>query len=65
MIQLFTFYPGLIPGLRPANETALLHNDVFHWLGASLESALFIVFKNGKYFLHLIQFLNTDPPQVV
>ena len=33
-------YAGLILGLLPANETALLCNDVSHWLGASLESAL-------------------------
>ena len=31
----------LILGLRPANETALLCNDVCHWLGASLESGLY------------------------
>ena len=31
---------GLILGLRPANETALLCNDVSHWMVANLESAL-------------------------
>ena len=31
--------PGLILGLRPANER--WRNDVSHWLGASLESALY------------------------
>ena len=32
--------PGLILGLCPANEIALLCNDVSHCLGANLESAL-------------------------
>ena len=32
--------PMLIIGLRPTNERPLLCNDVSHWLGASLESAL-------------------------
>ena len=32
---------GLILGLCPANETALLCNDVSHWLGTNLESALY------------------------
>ena len=36
----FIRIPGLILGLRPANETALLCNDVSHWLAASLASAL-------------------------
>ena len=33
--------PGLILGLRPANERRhyFICNDVSHWLGASLESA--------------------------
>ena len=31
---------GLILGLRTANERALLYNNVSHWLGANLESAL-------------------------
>ena len=33
-------YTGQILGLRPANETALLCNDVCYWLGANLESPL-------------------------
>ena len=32
--------PGLILGLHPANET-LICNDISHWLGANLESALY------------------------
>ena len=33
---------GLIPGLRPANERRryFVMNDVSHWLGTNLESAL-------------------------
>ena len=31
---------GLVLGLRPANEMPLLCNDVSHWLGTNLESAL-------------------------
>ena len=31
---------GLILGLRPANEGLLLCNNISHWLGANLESAL-------------------------
>ena len=38
-------------------ETALLCNDVSHWLGASLESALNVL-RNWFYFL-LISFLGT------
>ena len=33
--------PGLIPGLCSANETALLCNDVSHWLGINLKLALY------------------------
>ena len=35
----FSIMSGIILGLHPANETALLCNYVFYWLGASLESA--------------------------
>ena len=37
---LLAVIPGLILGLRPANETPLLCNNVSHWQGANLESDL-------------------------
>ena len=46
--QIKTVHTGLILGLRPANETTLLCNDVSHWLGANLESALFVYHRTSK-----------------
>ena len=40
---------GLILGLRPVNETALLCNDVSHWLGTNIESALYI---HSSHIIH-------------
>ena len=42
--------PGLILGLRPANETLLRCDTNFHWLGANLESALYCIFNNLSYY---------------
>ena len=44
-------YPMLIQGLRPANDTVLLCNDVSHWLGASLESALISILWINEAFV--------------
>ena len=43
---------GLILGLRPGNDTALLCNDVSHWLGANLESVLYSVPFTAETYLH-------------
>ena len=46
-------------------EMALLCNDISLWLGASLESGLWIWFRNPKIYFHFLSYLNAKMAQVV
>ena len=63
-IQLSNVYFTHTPDSRftPSQwETALLYNDVYHWLGASLESAVlhnFVMIPKGNMLIAFLYLLN-------